>query len=674
MMPADAKVAVRRALEIGCVVHVCSALPGAMCKPNPDTHGPPSDMDPDKGPWYGVHHRRWLTWLKEGNRVLTAAEQVYACDVCDAPIDVPCIHMRGPGLGRGEFRGPTTPFPDGPLKVEGRIHVPGQGMRSVTMNVTDPKVIEQLKSGREDISVGWRPDPYEPRFAKTDILARLNVETCPETGPESDGARVRCQLMRAHDGPHEAKMEGAIVSWGFADPSAPASRTAGFDMLYGTPSYASVLAKSQGTTDGWKKIEPLTVDPGRDPEQLIPAGIIPFVPIETEKFTTPSREEWMRRQVGHALNEILAVPTTEPELLRRLVSKVTNLMSAPPVWVSGGAETLHYLETVEQETERFVEMLRQRDPKNPLLRHLRSVPMPENPDEIDTVVARPTSEADTKPINVPVGSMPHPFKPALVEDGVSCEDCGLPKEAHTVKMTSSLAWFKDQAKRALAVKPDITMMEFIERVGEPEYETAAQRAFHLDEGELEIALRNVGCDLRCGACAETFFTGSTDLVHRCAMLSKLKCALCEKPAVPKSQLCSGHERSEYDEIEGHIQANRELNGSSAETRRFAIARLNELDRHPSLYGHTLEGLCGVVVVLLQIAGVKPEQVNSFQQFFYATARGANERTPGPENDPYGEVIAHARGIVLGIQLLREGPQDAPSPLRLMMPKSPESKA
>jgi hypothetical protein len=566
---------IRRALEIGCVVHVCSALPGEMCKPNLDNHGPPSDMDPEKGPWYGVHHRRWLTWLREskGKNILTAAEQVYGCDVCDAPINVPCFHMRGPGLGKGEPKDANATYPNAPMKVEGRIFAK-DGYQTVQMTVTDPEVIQRLQEGQADVSLGYHEGkPYIAERKRSD--------------------------------------SGVITS-------APRqSRTAGFDQLYGKPPADQAFVK---TEDG--------------------------AVFKLEKFTTPSREDWVRRQVGFALDEILAVPTTEPELLRRLVSKVQNLMSSPPAWVSGGAETLHYLETVEQETERFMEMLKQRDPKNPLLRHLRSVPMPDT-DEIDTVVARPSSEEVTKPITVP----------------------DPPK-----KISSSLEWFKEQAKRALAVNPNITMMEFIDRVGEPEYETAAQRAFHLEEHELEQAVLNVGCDLRCGACAETFFTGSTDLVHRCAMLAKLKCFRCGKPAVAKSQMCEEHERAEGEEIEGHIQANRELNGSSAETRKFAIARMNELDRHPSLYGHTLEGLCGVLAVLLQISGVKPEQMNSFQQFFYATAQAANARTPGPDNDPYGEVIAHARGIVLGIQLLREGPQDAPSPLKLMLPKSPKPEA
>lgn len=582
---------IRRALEIGCVVHTCSALPGAMCNTTPDNHGPPADMDPEKGPWYGVHHRRWLTWLREkqsytvGGRyvppgVLTAAEQVYGCDVCEAPVNVPCMHMRGPGLGKGEQKGTSAMYPNAPLKVEGRVFTK-DGYETVQMTVTDPMVIAKLKAGGQEISMGYRDGkPYlkEPPGLRAATIA-AGIDPDVET-------------------------------------SAPApSRTAGFDKLYGS-------------------------------------AAIPEVPLPLEKFTTSTREAYVRMRVGHVLDELLAVPTTDPELLRGLVSKIHNLMAPPVQYVSGGVG-----EVVDQTPPENYEAM-ERMIRDQLIRegaHLRSVPMPD----------------DTKP---------HTFKPALVEDGVSCEDCGLPKEAHSKRtMFSSLEWFKEQAKRALAVNPNITMLEFMDRVGEPEYETAAQRAFHLDEGELEIALRNVGCDLRCPACAETFFSGSTDFVHRCAMLAKLKCFRCGKPAVPKSQMCEEHARDEAEDVEAYVKAdqaqNRELNGSSADTRKFAIERMNHLDQHPSLYGHTLEGLCGHLVTLLAISGVRGAEQNAFQQFFYRTVKEANERTPGPDNDPYGQVIAHARGMVLAIQMLREGPDSAASsPLKLMLPKAPEPKA
>ena len=46
--------------------------------------------------------------------------------------------------------------------------------------------------------------------------------------------------------------------------------------------------------------------------------------------------------------------------------------------------------------------------------------------------------------------------------------------------------------------------------------TAVQK--RLTEDELQQALMNVGCDLRCGTCAEIFYTGSADAcVHTCAL-------------------------------------------------------------------------------------------------------------------------------------------------------------
>jgi hypothetical protein len=280
-----------------------------------------------------------------------------------------------------------------------------------------------------------------------------------------------------------------------------------------------------------------------------------------------------------------------------------------PAPISGGSEGVVFAESIEEETQRLLAHLRENDPHNPLLRaHLRSEPMPDEPK----------------------------------------------------KISSTLAWFKEQAQRALAVNPNITMMEFIDRVGEPEIESPIQKAFHLQEAEMEQALRNVGCDLRCGACAETFFTGSTDLVHRCAMLAKLKCILCEAPALPKSQLCADHERQEHDEIEGHIQANRELNGSSADTRTYAIAKMNDLEQEFGGRITSPEALCAALVVLLEVAGIRPDGVQSFLQFI-APQDTTDLREFG------GLVVAHARGMVLALQLLREGPNpDAPSPLK---PKS-----
>lgn len=649
----EAKEAIRRALEIGCVVHTCSAKPGAMCDPTPDNHGPPADMDPEKGPWYGVHHRRWLTWLREnkGNRGgLTAAEQVYICDACDAPVNVPCMHMRGPGLGKGEIR------------VVGQTQYP-DGNRGVTAVVTDPAMIKLLEDGGRPVSVGYDPSP---------------------------------------------------------------SRTAGFDHLYGAALYAKAGTDKVfvRTADGvdhelprepppWKKIDPLPVDTNRDPEQLQAAGVAYMTPEQVQQdlvvgiqpaneFACPAMivgkykpAITCRKRRGHPGDHFAPVGdhgayyTWKTDASGPL-GQMYTLHPAPvtfpvPEWKSAGASEIVDA-TPPENYEAIEKMIRDQ-----LIRegaHLRSVPM-DNPDDIDTVVARndrvhpgdcsiylPYDHAPGAPgCVVPQGAPDpafHPFKPSAAEDGVSCEDCGLPKEAHKRTMSSSLAWFKDQAARALKVNPNITMAEFIDRIGEPEYETEIQRAYHLTEDQFLQALANIGCDFRCAACSETFFSGSTDHPHRCAMLAKLKCILCGKPTAPKSQMCEDHERQEADEIEGIIAANKELNGSSADTRKFAIAKMNELDQYPGMYGHTLEGLRSVLLTLLQISGVRPDGLNAFQDFFRQAVQKGDAAEPSPGNDPYGEVIAHARGMVLAIQLLREGPQDAPSPLKLMLPKPPKS--
>lgn len=264
-------------------------------------------------------------------------------------------------------------------------------------------------------------------------------------------------------------------------------------------------------------------------------------------------------------------------------------------WRSGGAS-----EIVDATPPEMYEAM-ERDIRDQLIRegkHLRSVPMPEDrvhPGDCST-------------------DLPYDHRPGQPGCVAPIEDVDTQPNRTRMKQkfATHLKWFQDEAAKALAKDPNITFKAWLDSwQNEP------------DEGP-----------------------------------SSLTCFRCGEPALPRSQMCAQHEREEGEEIEGHIQASRERNGSSSDTRKYAITRLNTL---ASAQAGTA-GLISTLVVLLEVSGVRPAEVESFLAYCQD-----QEQLASNGRDFEDAVIAHARGMVLAIQMLREGPDpDAPSPLR---PKS-----
>lgn len=90
-----------------------------------------------------------------------------------------------------------------------------------------------------------------------------------------------------------------------------------------------------------------------------------------------------------------------------------------------------------------------------------------------------------------------------------------------------------------------------------------------------------------------------------------------------------------------VKPTSERNGSSKETRVFAIAKINALADKDC----PLAFLEPTLVILLEFAGLSEGAIEAFYQFTKEAHR---------QDDPAGEVIAFARGQVLAIQTIRDG--------------------
>lgn len=196
-------------------------------------------------------------------------------------------------------------------------------------------------------------------------------------------------------------------------------------------------------------------------------------------------------------------------------------------------------------------------------------------------------------------------------------------ETHGRSVSSPVKKFLMRAKAALAKDPKILMQQFID-----DWENHDKSPLmRLDEEQLTQALLNVGCDLRCGSCAETFFSGHTSCMHTCARASK-----------PQGRVLE----------------------SLAEARKHVIERLNWLDEDQQNCP-TREALLHVLCDLQETAGAKNNQL----LIAFATETAGEQGLAYPLDKAWAQdLIAHARGYVLALQLMNEGaPANPPGPFQ-----------
>ncbi len=92
----------------------------------------------------------------------------------------------------------------------------------------------------------------------------------------------------------------------------------------------------------------------------------------------------------------------------------------------------------------------------------------------------------------------------------------------------------------------------------------------------------------------------------------------------------------------------EINGSSVLTRQFAVKRLNEMERTPRMFAKTCEGFESQISILLEISGAR--DARPFLEF---SQKHAGPNIARDLDDEWARlVVAHARGQVLALQMMR----------------------
>lgn len=339
-----------------------------------------------------------------------------------------------------------------------------------------------------------------------------------------------------------------------------------------------------------------------------------------EKRSKEDEEKAERKRLGHPEpitarglvdGKLVTMTITDPEQIRKLQQGTRPGISLAVAAVDHPAKRPSNFDLLYGQKWRQSE-LRKFNNDNPF----RSEdPIPEVPIEMETFTTKARPDLGIIPFPPPTGPVTVLPNPQGEQEFIEMVAKQIEEEQGSKKrMMSSLEWFKEAARKALDRKPDMTMKEFLEALEAPRSLNDVLADFDYDK-------------------------------------AKLACFRCGKPSPDLSGMCPDHQGDEAQDIEEYIQADREINGSSPETRKFVIQKLNDLRTKSSS-----DGLVATLCILLEVSGVRRAEVNSFLTF---CADAEQCTANGAEFDEV--VIAHARGMVLALQQLREGPDpSAPS--------------